>query len=304
MSIILTTSMALAAIVFIAVSATMNALFLSSLGRTPVEVGLLTALSMAADIVKAALPVVIVRTIILRAWLVTAIASLMLIVVVALSLASGVGFAALTRNATTSAHQSHADVLVAAQRDVRALDTRIEALPPTLPVGVIEAELAASQTNWRWSATKSCTVVNTTAAEKFCAGLFKLRANLATASEHDRLSAERRGTRARIETLQSAGANTDSDPQSTVIAALLNVDKSTPRLVLTTALAVVLELGSVILVLVIAGPALLGWLEPGTAPKPKPVPAELPPSADRTHWQRQRNKSIVIANRGDDHAGK
>ncbi len=107
----------------------------------PVEVGLLTALSIAADIAKAALPVVIGRTIMLRAWMATASASLMLVAVVALSLASGMGFAALTRSAATSAHQSHVDVLVAAQRDVRALDTRIEALPPTLPVGVIEAEL-------------------------------------------------------------------------------------------------------------------------------------------------------------------
>jgi hypothetical protein len=160
-------------------------------------------------------------------------------------------------------------------------------------------------------------VVNTTAAEKFCAGVFKLRANLATASEHDRLTAKRSDTRARIETLQSAGANTDSDPQSTVIAALFNVDKSTPRLVLTTALAVVLELGSVILILLIAGPALLGWQNhhnraPDASQKPKLVPPKIVnpvtiPVRSRhplnlLGLQLRRNKPSLAADRGDDHA--
>jgi hypothetical protein len=311
MSHVLVIAMALAAAVFIAVSATMNAMFLSTFGRTGVEAGLLTALSIAADVAKAALPVVILRALLLRAWLVTTLASMMLAVVIALSLASGMGFAALTRNASTSAQQSKADTLAAAQRDGRDLDARIDALPVTLPVGVIETELAATQTNWRWSDTKSCVTVNTTAAHKFCAGVFKLRSDLASAQERDRLTAERRGTRTRIETLQTAGASTDADPQSTALAAIFRVEAATPRLVLTTALAVVLELGSVILVVLLAGPALLGWrkADPVTLPQapvatPKTVtnPVQLSPSSGKAHWQRQRDRSIVIANRSEGHA--
>jgi hypothetical protein len=306
MSLVLNATVAGAALLFIAVSATMNALFLSSLGRTPVEVGLLAAISIGADVVKAVLPVVIAWAAAKRAWLHMAMASLMLAVVVALSLASGTGFAALTRGASTAAREASADELAVRRRDVTDIETRLAALPQTSPVGVIEAELAANQSNWRWSATKSCTTVNTTAEQKFCAVVFKLRSDLASASERDRLTAERRGTRARIETLQSVGANTDADPQSTALATLFHVDKSTPRLVLTTGLAVMLELGSVILVLLLAGPALLD-MRPAlsasnAAEKPTPQPVELPPSADRTHWQRQRNKSIVNANQGEGHA--
>jgi hypothetical protein len=106
--------------------------------------------------------------------------------------------------------------------------------------------------------------------------------------------------------LQAAGANFDADPQSTALATLFNVDKSTPRLVLTTGLAVMLELGSVVLVLLLAGPALLDKRPdlpvPKAAPKPVLNPVELPPSPGRAHWQRQRNKSIFNANRGEDHA--
>ena len=129
-----------------------------------------------------------------------------------------------------------------------------------------------------------------------------LKSELALATARDQLTAKRSGTRARIDVLQLAGAGGDSDPQAAAIAALLSVDKSTPRLVLPVSIAVVLELGGVILVLLLAGPTLAGWREPGSAPKPTPVPAQLPESADRIHWQRQRNKAIVEANRGGAHA--
>jgi hypothetical protein len=93
----------LAALMFIAVSAIMNALFLSSLGRTPLEVGLLAAVSLASDISKAVLPVLMVRAVWLRAWGNAAAAALLLMGVVALSLASGTGFALMrTRNANAA----------------------------------------------------------------------------------------------------------------------------------------------------------------------------------------------------------
>ena len=73
-----------AALLFIGVSATMNALFLSSLGRTSLEVGLLAAVSIASDISKAVLPVLMLRSVLLRAWGNVAAAALLLLGVVAL----------------------------------------------------------------------------------------------------------------------------------------------------------------------------------------------------------------------------
>jgi hypothetical protein len=68
MSFLLTSALALAAALLIAVSATLNAIFLSSFGRTPVETALLVGVSVAADVVKAALPAVLARALMLRAW--------------------------------------------------------------------------------------------------------------------------------------------------------------------------------------------------------------------------------------------
>lgn len=302
MSFVLQVTVGGAALLFIAVSATMNALFLSSLGRSSVEVGLLAALSIAVDMVKAVLPMLIVRAVIVRAWSHCAIASVMLMVVVALSLASGTGFAALTRNAGVTTRDAQGYELAARQKDLREIETGIDGLAPSRPTAVVEADIAGKIIDRWWTWSKYCTDVSGASARKFCSGLSILKSELALAISRDQLTAKRSDTRARIDILQLAGAGGDSDPQATAIASLLGVDKSTPRLVLPVSIAVVLELGSVILVLLFAGPTLNGWREAGTAPKPAPVPAQLPASADRIHWQRQRNKAIVAANRDGCHA--
>jgi hypothetical protein len=51
MNFVLQGAVVVGALIFIVVSAAMNALFLSSLGRSPVEMGLLAAVSLAADLV-------------------------------------------------------------------------------------------------------------------------------------------------------------------------------------------------------------------------------------------------------------
>ncbi len=299
MSLVLQVTVASAALLFIAVSAIMNALFLSSLGRTPVEVGLLAAVSIAGDMVKAVLPVLIVRAVIVRAWSQLAIASVMLTVVMALSLASGTGFAALTRNAAVTVRSAQADELAARQKELRDIEAGIEGLAASRQIAVVEADISGLTIDRHWVWSKSCTDITGPSARKFCTGLSALKSELALATSRDQLTAKRSGMRSRIDALQMAGAGGDSDPQAVAIAALLGVDKSTTRLVLPVSIAVVLELGGVILVLLLTGPTLIGWREPGTAPKPAPVSAEVPMSADRTHWQRQRNKAILNGNRGE-----
>ena len=182
MSLVLQATVAGAALLFIAVSAIMNALFLSSLGRTPAEVALLAAVSIASDMVKAVLPVLIVRAAIVRAWSHGAIASVMLTVVVALSLASGTGFAALTRNASVTARGAQADELAARQKELRDIETGIEGLAPARQAAVVEAEIAGQSIDLRWSMSKSCTDITAASTRKFCAGLSVLRSELALAT--------------------------------------------------------------------------------------------------------------------------
>jgi hypothetical protein len=301
MSLVLQATVTSAALLFIAVSAMMNALFLSSLGRTPVEVGLLAAVSIASDMIKAVLPVLLLRAVMVRAWSHCALASVMLTAVMALSLASGTGFAALTRNAAVTVRGAQADELAARLKELRDIEAGIDGLAPSRQTAVVEAAIAGLTIDRHWIWSKSCADITGPAARKFCTGFSSLKSELALATSRDQLTAKRNGTRSRIDVLQLAGAGGDSDPQAVAIASLLGVDKSTPRLVLPVSIAVVLELGGVILVLLLAGPTLIGWREPGTMPKPAPSPVEVPMSADRTHWQRQRNKASLNGNRGESH---
>lgn len=292
----------LAALLFIAVSAAMNALFLASLGRTEIEAGLLVAVSLGSDMVKAVLPVLLLRAMVIRAWGQAFAAALMLMVVVALSLASGTGFAALTRGAATAAREAQAEALASRRRDFRDIDARIALVPVPRSASIIEADLASTRIDRRWQGSKACTEPSTSAARTFCGDVLKLQAELAAAREHDRLAADRRELRGVIERLETQRGAGESDPQASAIAELLGVDRRWPRVVLTSSIALILELGSVLLVLLAAGPTVRGWRDPGSPPVTEPVAAALPIQADRMHWRRQRGNDILgLAARDGEH---
>ena len=128
--------------------------------------------------------------------------------------------------------------------------------------------------------------------------MFRLRAELATATERDNLATRRHGIRSSIATLGQAGAGTESDPQASAIAALLGVDQSLPRLVMTTSVAVVLELGSIILILLAAGPTLRGCSEPDAQPLAVTLSPEIPNPEQRAYWQKRREMSRLKSGEG------
>lgn len=299
MSTLLTLAMAAAAALFVGLSATMNALFLSSLGRTPLEAGILAALSIAGDMTKAVLPVVMMRAAQLGAWAHLAAASLLMLLVVILSLSSGMGFAALTRSGVTAARQTHADQLASLERALRDAQMRLALVAGARPAGVVEADIAVVTLDRRWGVSKSCGEISSPSVRQFCADLLKLRSERVAALEHDRLTAERIVIENKLAARQSEGIATESDPQAAAIAALLGIDVTMPRRALATFMAIVIELGSVILVLLVAGPALAGWRDLGSVPAPAPVPDNPPPSRDVSHWHRHRGAFKLTLNPGE-----
>lgn len=301
MTIIVQGVVLLAAILFIAVSASMNAVFLSSFGRTAVETTLLTGVSVAGDAIKAVLPVIIMRTLMLRAWGHATMAGIMLVVVVAMSLMSGLGFAALTRGGAVTARDGDSQALASRLSDLSGIEQRLVGLSEARSAARIETDIDAVKLAPAWTASKACTQAQGPATRLFCGGVFKLRAELAVATERDGNLSARNALRAEIERLRGLGAARDSDPQAATLAEILGVDRKSPRIVLSTAMAVMLELGSIILVLLSAGPAIGGWREPGTEPPPPVVGASLPLSIDRMHWQKRRAPGSVSLNRGGDH---
>ena len=290
MTLIVRGVMLLAAILFISISASMNAVFLSSFGRSALETTLLAGVSIAGDAVKAVLPVVIVRAISLRAWSETATAVLMLAVVVSLSLASGLGFAALTRGTAVATRENAQAMVIMRQADLLDLDRQIGAIGVARSAARVEAEIDMLKLEPLWTASKGCARANDSATRQFCSGLVALRGELATIHEHERLLMHRRELRASVETLRASVS--ESDPQAIALAQLLGTDPKTPRLVLMMAMAVVLELGSIVLVLLAAGSALRGP-ERATLELPPLKPATVPASAERTYWNRQRDAGSV-----------
>ncbi len=301
MSVLLTLVMALAALLFVALSATVNALFLSSLGRTPVEISLLAALSIAADVAKAGLPVVVVRAIVARAWGHLMAATLMLAMVVALSLASGIGFAALTRSGANSARETRAEQIATVRRDLLVTDRHLQRMPETRAIAIVDAMLEGLRIDRRWVATKGCTEVSTTQGRLFCTEVTIVNSERAQAAEHAKFESIRNALRDKLVTLSDGGAG-EADPQSSAIGAVLGVDGATPRRVLSVFLAIVIETGSVLLVFLTLGPALAGWRPPGDGPIAPPQPANIPQANDVARWQRSQGIAKVSSDWLGSHA--
>lgn len=298
MTLLIQIAVLVAALVFITVSAAMNALFLSSLGRTPVEVSLLAAVSIAADIAKAVLPVLLARAILLRAWGYAAATMVMLVMVVALSLASGTGFAAMTRGAVTAEREARSEQLARRRQELAEIEARIAGLGVLEPLPLVEAQVARLHLDRRWAVTKFCTDVATTAARSFCEEAVKLQGLQRNAELHGRLREERRSIMARIEALENSGALQMGDQQVAALAKIIGLSERILGVIAASSVAVTLELGSILLVLLASGPMLRGWREPGTEPPPAAIPVSLPAQADRSHWQRQRSRTLGTIERG------
>ncbi len=298
---ILTFAMASAALLFIVLSATVNALFLSSIGRTPVEIALLAALSIAADVAKAGLPVVAVRAALVRAWGHLIAATLMLALVVMLSLASGIGFAALTRNAATSVREAKAQQVATWRRDLIELDAQLQRLSPGRSVSIVDALVDGLRVDRRWAATKGCTEIISAQGRVFCTEVASLKSERAQAVERERLEILRHGLRERLATLSEIPV-AESDPQSSAIGSVFGIDGALPRRILSVYLAIVIETGSVLLVFLTLGPALAGWRPPGDGPIAPPQPANIPQANDVARWQRSQGIAKVSSDWLGSHA--
>lgn len=281
----------LAALVFVGVSATMNALFLSSLGRSLVEAALLASISVAADLTKLVLPIAVLRAYSVKAWTEMSAAALMLLAVTALSLASGIGFTALTRDASIARHAAEGDALRAHEAQLRSVGARLAAIQIQRAPSVIAADIAAARLDRRWEHSKSCTAPPSASARQYCIELARLDAAFIEAGERDRLEAEQQKLRASLDHLRRERAGVDDDPQASAIATLLGVDRSVPRVALVSCLTIILELGCVVLVLLASGVSLRAHEVTISEPATPFTAAEIPEQADRKHWLRQRVNS-------------
>jgi hypothetical protein len=308
---------AVAAFIFIVVSAAMNSLFLSSLGRSNLEGGLFAAISVASDLAKAILPVIVLRALAAKALGRAAIAGAFLLGTILLSVCSGVGFASMTRGGITADRDSAAERLTQAKADLAEVEQKLTSLGKPRAASVIEANLNTLYIDKRWQASDECRSASWQQARSFCTDVQKLKTELAATKEITGLAEKRQSLRASIDAMRAAGAVEISDPQSEALAQLSGTKAQTVRAALMILLAVVLELGSVSLLLLIAEPiekeqehapaqmaapvedeakievAVPIEITPPAEPKTTLVknPASVPMLPDRSYWLRQRQEA-------------
>lgn len=287
-----------AALVFVGVSGVMNAVFLASLGSTRLEAGLLIAFSVANDAAKVALPVIVVHAFGERYMFRFIAACVMMIVVVTVSVLSGLGFVATLREVNNATHEASKTSRAALQVEAEQVEQRLSAVAMVPAAAVITQELTAAETDRQFLWSAQCTAPKTVATRRYCADLQGKRIVLAQAEARDALLAERARIGRQRDELGGGVGLVDGEAQVATLAAAAGVTANSVRAALAVGLAVVLEIGSFVLISLAAAltanrsgvatpvegkaEALGSGLEAGL---PVPLPVN---TNGALYWQRQR----------------
>lgn len=296
-------------IAFVGISAVINALFLSSLGRTSMEVTVFATLSVVADIAKAVLPLLM-----LAAWRnghrkAAGLGGTVLMALIGLSVMSGMGFAAMTRSAVMSAQEMTALELNMTTSAIRRSEASLAALGAVRPASVVEAELASAMSDRMWSLSQACTSVSSRPLRDYCNTVSRLRNEVGSAQAAHRIEEALREQRARLIVLRERGASSASDAQVAAAAELLGISAGAARLGMTLGLAVVIELGAVVFVLIVTAAAAGGRSHAPQAIEREPAhkarepvsiePALLPLPPKSRQWLKRQQASREKGNGKD-----
>lgn len=233
-----------AALVMAGVSASMNYVFLASLGKSAAEGAILGTASSAAEMLKCLLPFYIAW-----AWrsgrFVPALAgSAVFALFAAFSLLSAIGFAAENRGVIIEARAAVSDAYARMHSEYMRMQNLRAGLPSHRLASVVALDIRAAEQSPLWTRTKSCTEATVAASRAYCAGYFALRAELAAAEEAERLDTALAGLEGELARLKSEGAGLEQYPQVSLLSGLFAVREDHVRLALIIAVALVVELGA------------------------------------------------------------
>jgi hypothetical protein len=234
----------IAAGILLVVSAAMNYRFGFSLGKTALDGQIYGMASAAADCFKALIPFFFFAALRNRMWSQALAAALVWTVVVAYSMTSALGHAALNRLDTTGQRAVEA----AAYKDLRADSKRAQEqlawIPAHRPGETVAAEVNVLKAQRYWVVTKECTLVAGKGARDFCQQFHKLNAELASAHQSEKLEARIAGIGGKLAQATGGTAMAEADPQASVLAKISGLDVSTVQTALTIFVALLIEVGS------------------------------------------------------------
>ena len=230
----------------------MNWQFGVSLGNNAFNGHIYGLASLASDLLKAIIPILIIAHMRAGAYVRVAASILLGVICISYSLTSSLGFAAMNRAAVTGDREISVSEHLSDRKKIARLEARLDSLPLTRPVAAIHADLDRSnntqvkvkgrRTNVK-EATGNCTRANWI-TRKYCKKMYVFRKQLAIAK--DRLSAETQLDEIKIKLKNSTGivATGKVDPQAEFLSSLFNINVEHTQLFLMLLVAMLLEIGS------------------------------------------------------------
>jgi len=239
----------LAAGVLLAVSAAMNWRFGFSLGRTEFDGQIYGAASAAADCMKALVPFFFFAALRTKMWSQAAASALVWVVVMAYSLTSALGHAALNRLDTAGKRAATAQTYKDHRADLKRAQEQLSWVPQHRPAQAVQSDIDVlkSERAWRWS--KGCTKVTGPKGRSFCQKYHGFTAELASAEQASVLEERIADTQAKLAQNKGATVMSEADPQAAVLTKLAGVFMPSIKVedvqtALTVFIAMLLEVGS------------------------------------------------------------
>lgn len=239
----------LAAGVLLAVSCAMNYRFGFSLGRTEFDGQIYGAASAAADCMKALVPFFFFAAVRNRVWSQAAASALVWAVVMAYSLTSALGHAALNRLDTAGQRAADAQTYKDHRADLARAKEQLSWVPQARPAQAVQAEIDTLKNERRWTMSSGCTDVTTSKSRTFCEQYNTLTAEFASAEQRVALEQRIAAIQAKLATAEGATVMSEADPQAAVLAKLAGAIAPSIKLedvqtALTVFIALLLEVGS------------------------------------------------------------
>ncbi len=197
-----------------------------------------------ADALKAVLPIAITSALASGQRGRAVVGCILFLTFSAYSFASELGLYALSRDAAASTTHAGAEQYSLLKDERARVRDRLQALGQTRPPKAIEADIAGSKQNRLWGVSGQCADASTGPSRTFCAGLERLRAELATAEEAEALRAKDEALATRLAGVNLADALRSADPQSEALARLTGFAPSSIKDALAILVAILIELGS------------------------------------------------------------
>ena len=278
----------LAAGVLLAVSAAMNWRFGFSLGRTEFDGQIYGAASAAADCMKALVPFFFFAALRTKMWSQAAASALVWVVVMAYSMTSALGHAALNRLDTAGQRAATVQTYKDHRADLKRAQEQLSWIPQHRPAQAVQSQIDSVKADRAWRWTKGCTKVSGPKGRSYCQKYHGFTAELASAEQANVLEARIADTQAKLAQSDGATVMSEADPQAAVLAKLAGVLMPSIKVedvqtALTVFIALLLEVGSAFGMYV----AFSQWrlydsyapAAPNIAPVSTAVAAEPPPKA-------------------------